>query len=380
MVQPVAKLARWRDATRPQSSDVTNPDASTSTEGTVSTELASSSAPTSSAVPTTTTSTIPTPPVWDVVQPGPSNSGAFLGLSTGLSRSERAPRLRSIEEASGQTYDIGHVFHAWDMAIPTSDDLMHIEDNRLLMISSNGTDTIEIAAGDHDDWIRTQARATRDLGIRVLFRWLWEMDGRRRIEVAHSGPDYVAAWNHVRTIFTEEGATNAEFVWCPNEFLFLDDGDPEPWYPGDENVDWLCADGYNWGTTEDGDDWTDLVDIFGDFYAWAEPKGKPIVIGETGSGEAEPGAKAAWFRQIPETLPRRTSRGRCSRVIRQGLPRFWFHRLASRYERRCIRGVVGDRRGFHGSTHARHDTDRRTMTQMNARTSTTTQLGRPRPT
>ena len=286
----------------PQSSDDANPDASTSTEGTASTELATSSAPTSSAAPTTTTSTIPTPPVWEAVQPGPGNSGAFLGLSTGLSRSERAPRFRSIEEASGRTYDIGQVFHAWDMAIPTSDDLMHISDNRLLMISWNGTDTIEIAAGDHDDWIRTQARATRDLGVRVLFRWLWEMDGRRRIEVVHSGPDYVAAWNHVRSIFTEEGATNAEFVWCPNEFLFWDDGDPEPLYPGDENVDWLCADGYNWGTTEDGDDWTDLVDIFGDFYAWAEPRGKPIVIGETGSGEAEAGAKAAWFRQIPETL------------------------------------------------------------------------------
>jgi hypothetical protein len=189
MVHPLAKLVRRRDATLPrtdyvrkpipmtrvrfaalmlmlalaltacpQSSDDANPDASTSTEGTASTELATSSAPTSSAVPTTTTSTIPTPPVWNAVQPGPGNSGAFLGLSTGLFRSERAPRFRSIEEASGRTYDIGHVFHAWDMAIPTSDDLMHISDNRLLMISWNGTDTIEIAAGDHDDWIRTQAR------------------------------------------------------------------------------------------------------------------------------------------------------------------------------------------------------------------------------
>lgn len=241
-------------------------------------------------------------PAWQSVQPGPGNSGALLGFSTGLSRAERAPRFRHIEQESGRIYDIGHVFHAWDQAIPTEDDLMHIADGRLLMISWNGTDTREVAAGDHDDWIRRQAIATRDLEQVVLFRWLWEMDGRRRQTWVHSGPDYVAAWNHVRAIFADEGASNAQFVWCPNEFLFWDGGDPDAWYPGDDSVDWLCADGYNWGESQDDENWSDLVDIFGDFYAWAEPKGKPIVIAETGVAEAEPGAKAEWIQSIPETL------------------------------------------------------------------------------
>ena len=263
---------------------------------------ATSGAPTSSTVPTTTTSTIPTPPVWDAVQPGPGNSGALLGLSTGLSRSERAPRFRSIEEASGRTYDIGHVFHAWDMAIPTSDDLMHISDNRLLMISWNGTDTIEIAAGDHDDWIRTQARATRDLGVRVLFRWLWEMDGRRRTEVVHSGPDYVAAWNHVRTSSPKRERRTPSSSGARTSSSSGTTATPSPGIRATRTSTGSVPTATTGGPHEDGDNWTDLVDIFGDFYAWAEPKGKPIVIGETGSGEAEPGAKAAWFRQIPETL------------------------------------------------------------------------------
>ncbi len=239
---------------------------------------------------------------WSFEIPGPDYEGALLGFSTGLSNAERAPRFRQIVEDSGRDYDIGHVFHRWDLPIPTADDLMHIEDGRLLMISWNGADTRQIAAGDHDDWIRTQAEAVRDLDRRVLLRWLWEMDGNRRRDWVYSGPDYVAAWNHIRAIFTEVGATNAEFVWCPNEFLFWDGGDPEPWYPGDDNVDWLCADGYNWPDTTASPEWVDFVEIFGDFYAWAEPKGLPIMIGETGVGEAEPGAKAEWIRSIPRLL------------------------------------------------------------------------------
>lgn len=228
--------------------------------------------------------------------------GALLGFSTGLSTKERAPRFRQIQSDAGRSYDIGHVFHAWNKAIPTEDDLMHLDEDRLLMISWNGTDTKEIAAGLHDDWIRTQAQAVRDLEDPLLMRWLWEMDGNRRRAWVHSGPDYVSAWLHIRGIFDEVGADNAQFVWCPNEFLFWDDGDPDSWYPGDDNVDWLCADGYNWATTVDSPEWVSLDDIFGDFVDWAAPRNLPIMIGETGAGEAEPGAKAAWLRELPEML------------------------------------------------------------------------------
>ncbi len=230
--------------------------------------------------------------------------GALLGVSTGLTNAERRPRFEFIEEVAGRQLDIGHVFHAWDREIPTEDDLQHLEDGRILMISWNGTDTIEIQNGVHDDWIRTQATAVGDLEEPVMLRWLWEMDANRRREWVHSGPDYVAAWIHIRAIFDEVGATNAQFVWCPNEFLFWDDGDPEPWYPGDEHVDWLCADGYNWQDSVNHPEWISVTGIFEDFYAWAEPKGLPIVIGETGSNEAldDPEGKADWFRSLPDLL------------------------------------------------------------------------------
>ena len=234
--------------------------------------------------------------------------GALLGVSTGLTRAERAPRFRSLEAEAGRQFDIGHVFHAWDQAIPTDDDLMHLEDGRILMISWNGTDTIEIQNGLHDDWIRTQATSVRELEQPVMLRWLWEMDANRRRDWVHSGEDFVGAWNHVRGIFDEVGADNAQFVWCPNEFLFWDadegGGNPDEWYPGDDNVDWLCADGYNWQTSVDHPDWISFDRIFEDFVAWAEPRNLPIVIGETGSNEAADDAegKGDWLRSLPGIL------------------------------------------------------------------------------
>lgn len=259
----------------------------------------SSSPPTSSVEILTTGPTVAPHPLTTI---DANFDGALLGISTGLSRAERAPRFRQLEADAGRSYDIGHVFHAWDKPIPTADDLMHLEDGRILMISWNGTDTIEISNGDHDEWIRTQAEAVRDLEEPLLLRWLWEMDGNRRRTWVHSGPDFVAAWLHVREIFDEVGADNAQFVWCPNEFLFWDDGDPEPWYPGDDNVDWLCADGYNWAASSDDLEWITIDKIFEDFVSWAAPRNLPIIIGETGSNEGEDGAKAAWLRSVPQLL------------------------------------------------------------------------------
>lgn len=228
--------------------------------------------------------------------------GALFGVSTGLSRAERGPRFRQLEADAGRQFDIGHVFHAWDMAIPTEDDLMHLEDGRILMISWNGTDTIEIQNGLHDDWIAQQATSVRDLGEPVMLRWLWEMDGRRRIEWVHSPEDFVAAWLHVRSIFDEVGATNAEFVWCPNEAIFWEGADPDPWYPGDEHVDWLCADGYNWAETVTSPEWITFDAIFEDFVEWSEPRNLPIVIGEWGTNEGEAGAKGDWLDDVAPIL------------------------------------------------------------------------------
>ena len=59
-----------------------------------------------------------------------------------------------------------------------------------------------------------------------------------------SGRDFVAAWDHIRAIFAAVGVKNAAWVWCPTANGFNPDGRAAAFYPGDNKVDWICADAY----------------------------------------------------------------------------------------------------------------------------------------
>ena len=138
------------------------------------------------------------------------------------------------------------------------------------MISWNGkgVTTRSIAAGHYDKLVRERARATRALGQPVLIRWFWEMDGKKKADFAGTPGQYVAAWRHVVRTFRSEGAENVSWVWCPNASAF-NDGEAQKFYPGDDFVDWTCADGYNWAPGRPGDGYRPFPDIFAGFYAWA---------------------------------------------------------------------------------------------------------------
>jgi mannan endo-1,4-beta-mannosidase len=65
---------------------------------------------------------------------------------------------------------------------------------------------------------------------------------------------FVAAWQHIVTVFRNAGATNVLWCWCPNVWSAnasnaVDptavDGSGVNWYPGDAYVDIIGLDGYN---------------------------------------------------------------------------------------------------------------------------------------
>jgi beta-mannanase len=115
------------------------------------------------------------------------------------------------------------------------------------------------------------------------------MDRKNLQDSVHSPADYIAAWKHVRGIFTEVGATNAGWVWCPLATGFQD-GRAQQYYPGDRQVDWICADVYA------GRDMRSFGETMAPFMAWAAQHPRPAVLGEFGVTEGSPGQKAAWFR------------------------------------------------------------------------------------
>ena len=117
--------------------------------------------------------------------------------------------------------------------------------------------------------------------------------------------EYVLAWRRVHSIFREEGASNAIWIWSPNSV----DAPREAWngftryYPGDAYVDWVGVDGYNWGTTREWSSWQSFGSIFDPVYR-AFARRKPIMISEVSSAEAG-GSKAAWIASAARTLKMR---------------------------------------------------------------------------
>ena len=62
--------------------------------------------------------------------------------------------------------------------------------------------------------------------------------------------DYIAAWQKWVQIFRDEGATNVKQLWITTAFAYTvkstDRRFATAWYPGDDWVDGIGADAYNW--------------------------------------------------------------------------------------------------------------------------------------
>ena len=167
----------------------------------------------------------------------------------------------------------------------------------------------DVIEGHHDAYIRKWAEAARDWGHPFFLRFNWEMNGnwfawQEGVNGNQAG-ESVTAWRHVHDIFTEVGATNATWVWCPN----VDPGgkmtDLRSLYPGDQYVDWTGLDGYNWGTNPARPDkWRSFDQLYRSTYdeiTTSIAPSKPLMISEIGSTEYG-GSKAEWISDAIESI------------------------------------------------------------------------------
>jgi hypothetical protein len=164
----------------------------------------------------------------------------------------------------------------------------------------------DIRDGDYDDFFRKWAEGARDFGKQVFLRFGFEMNGDWF--TWGDQPDvFVAAWRRIHAIFREVGADNVLWVWTPNcVSIPRGKGNAIPlYYPGDEFVDWVGLDGYNFGDHHDRwHAWEGFDAIFGDGLALLEERypGKPIMIGEFACAPGPPGRKAAWIQDAYRCL------------------------------------------------------------------------------
>ncbi|MDD5383068.1 MAG: sugar-binding protein [Candidatus Margulisbacteria bacterium] len=167
----------------------------------------------------------------------------------------------------------------------------------------------DIIDGKWDGYIRSWAKSVKEFGQPVFLRVGHEfnMEGYPwGIVNNDKDPDiYIKAYRRIVDIFRKEGADNARWIWAPMNYSFPD----ESWndwvkaYPGDNYVDWIGFDGYNWGTTQSWSDWQALKYLFRDQMRKAHKlwPNKPIMIAEFASTE-QGGDKAAWIKELPSYL------------------------------------------------------------------------------
>jgi beta-mannanase len=226
--------------------------------------------------------------------PAPPAQGAYLGAWVGpdvYTQANEIAAVDSLQTVLGHKLSIVHTYLKWQAPFPTPSDMAFVRQGSTLLISWAGTDTKQIISGADDNWIRTRARQIKALGKPVFLEWRWEMDRPNLRSQEHSGADYVAAWDHIRALFSAVGVTNAAWVWCPTAAGF-GDGQAAAFYPGDNEVDWICADAYpGYGTN------ASFATTVTPFLTWASTHGKPVMIGEFGVPESYgTQQRAQWLR------------------------------------------------------------------------------------
>lgn len=163
-----------------------------------------------------------------------------------------------------------------------------------------------ILKGEWDTYIQKWVEGAKNYNKPLMIRWGHEFNGNwypwSIAKNGQSAEKYVKTFRYVHDKFTKSGVTNVQWVWCLN----TDSVPNQEWndftlaYPGDQYVDWVGIDGYNWGAAGE---WKGFDRIFQKAYlTCVEKYNKPIMIAEFASSP-KGGDKAKWIEDLSTTIP-----------------------------------------------------------------------------
>jgi hypothetical protein len=257
--------------------------------------------------------------------PEPAAAPALLGAGaqadSGPATVQQAA-IGRLETAIGRQFNIGHSFVPWGAGlgeVPAA----NVAAGRTPMISfGKGGSWRAVANGRHDPYLTSLARSVAALDRPVLLRYAWGMDttSQQTSTTRSRGAAYVAAWRHVHDLFAARGV-RAFWVWSPNAGAFAGaQGGVDQYWPGDDYVDWVAADGFNWGSCTGQSTWRDFGPIFKAFYSWGSARAKPLMISGTGTVEdpIDPGHKRGWYLDAAGALAGTMPRIRAVVLLDQG--------------------------------------------------------------
>ncbi len=225
----------------------------------------------------------------------------------------QSPRqdFRRQEARLGHDFDIFHEYNQWrdlvDKSWPNAETQQLADEGRVVFTNwksptSHPDDWARIAVGAYDADINKAAQRIIDFADPVFITFFHEPeDNIKKVagdDIAKQDAlvrDYANAFAHIVEVFDQAGADNAIWVWNIQGWLGHQRLYEAGLYPGDDVVDWVAYNAYNWhGCDNHGDSrrWREFYDVYLPFYQWLETDGpgrpatdKPIMLGEWGTEE-----------------------------------------------------------------------------------------------
>jgi mannan endo-1,4-beta-mannosidase len=214
----------------------------------------------------------------------PSLPAAYLGVFEPGSPPGYA-EIAAFAQAAGRQPNLAEYYSGWAEPFDTSFAEMLSKHGIIPFVQIDPTDASvsAIAAGTYDDYLRSYAASVSHFGHAVVIGFGHEMNAPwYSWGYGHtSASTFVAAWQHIVTLFRQAGADNVTWLWT----LQADEAGTGPvaaWWPGGQYVTWVGIDGYYYRPS----------DTFASVFATTIHQvraftSKPVLLSETAVG---PGA------------------------------------------------------------------------------------------
>ena len=170
---------------------------------------------------------------------------------------------------------------------------------------ANGYGAQDLVDGMADSYIRDYAKGVKNYGEEIWLRPLHEANGDwydwgvGKAGAGNTDANVAEAFRHIVNIFREENVTNVKWVWTTNASNAGKGSTLTGNYPGDEYVDYISIDGYNWGKCRSWSNWQTFSQVFKKAYDALAKIDKPLFIAEISSSELG-GNKAEWITDMFE--------------------------------------------------------------------------------